>query len=586
MSGATLLPRWLRITAVVGVALLALPIIGLLVDVRWGGLVTTLTSPSALIALRLSLVTALAATALALLVGLPVALWMARSETGSVLLRIVRTLVLLPLVLPPVVGGIALLSTYGRRGLVAPLADVLGIDIAFTTLAVVLAQTFVAAPFLILTVEGALRARGTAYEATALTLGAGPTRTLATITLPLLAHGLGAGLVLTFARALGEFGATITFAGSLQGTTRTLPLEIYLTREIDQDSAVALSLLLMVVAAVVVAFAYRSPGADGLRRSLGARSRPADSAPVGAVTAPAPTPAVPAGTDSDPGTTVPEGAEDSTTHRGATSEPDTHRGATPAPASVIPAPTAAAPALDAHVVVPERGVDVAFHVPAGQTLAIIGANGSGKSTVLDTLAGLVPSSSGHLHLGGRTLAGPDVRAPQPPHRRGITRLGQDPLLFPHLSLQRNVAFGLRAAGTDRARAQEQAHQWLDRVGLAHLSDRRPDQVSGGQAQRAGVARALAARPELSLWDEPFAALDVDAAPRLRDLLAGHLAGRTAVVVTHDLADVRALADRVLVLDRGRVVQDVSAEEFLRSPSAGFAQRLTAGERVPRSKAGE
>lgn len=546
----SLLPRWLRALGLACVVMLALPIVGLLATVEWSTLGQSLTAHSALIALRLSLLTALAATVLSLLVGLPVALLMARAPTGSVLLRITRTLVLLPLVLPPVVGGIALLSTYGRRGMVGPLAGALGIDIAFTTLAVVLAQTFVAAPFLILTVEGALRSRGTAYEATALTLGAGPTRTLATVTLPLLAQGLGAGLVLTFARALGEFGATITFAGSLQGTTRTLPLEIYLAREIDQDSAVAMSLLLVVVAALVVALAYRSPGADGLRRTL--RRTPAADAPVLV-------PDLGPGPGPRPGSADPDG---------------------PAPAADTDGP---APALEARIVVVGRGVDVAVHVPAGQTLAIVGANGSGKSTVLDAIAGLVPFDDGHVRLGGRLLAETGARtdpaqrrhraarpaprhAPLPPHRRGITRLGQEPLLFPHLSLLANVAFGLRASGADRATAREQAAQWMDRVGIGPLADRRPDQVSGGQAQRAAVARALAVRPELTLWDEPFAALDVDAAPRLRELLARHLAGRTAVLVTHDLADVGALADRVLVLDRGRVVQDVSAQEFLRSPA--------------------
>lgn len=247
----------MRVLGLLCVVVLALPIVGLLSTVHWSTLGQSLTAPSALIALRLSLITALTATILSLLVGLPVALLMARAPAGSMLLRVARTLVLLPLVLPPVVGGIALLSTYGRRGLVGPLTEALGIDIAFTTLAVVLAQTFVAAPFLILTVEGALRARGTAYEATALTLGASPTRTLATITLPLLAQSLGAGLVLTFARALGEFGATITFAGSLQGTTRTLPLEIYLERESDPEAAVALSFVLMLVAVAVIALAHR-----------------------------------------------------------------------------------------------------------------------------------------------------------------------------------------------------------------------------------------------------------------------------------------------------------------------------------------
>lgn len=560
MTGSMLLPRWLRITAVVCAALLALPIIGLLADVQWSTLLAHLSSPSALIALRLSLVTALAATVLSLLVGLPVALWMARSPAGSWLLRVVRTVVLLPLVLPPVVGGIALLSTYGRRGLAGPLLEALGINIAFSTLAVVLAQTFVAAPFLILTVEGAVRARSTAYEATALTLGAGPTRTLATITLPLLGQGLGAGLVLTFARALGEFGATITFAGSLQGTTRTLPLEIYLAREIDQDAAVAMSLLLMVVAAVVVAVAYRAPGADGLRRTL-RRAPAADGrAESRAVSHPGRlADSASAASAELPGTAPGSGAPHVVS-----------------PSTVPEAETLPAPALDAHIVVQERGVDVRLHVPAGQTLAVLGANGSGKSTVLDSLAGLIPTDTGHVRLGERLLAGVDSgaeqrrRPPVPPHRRGITRLGQEPLLFPHLSLLANVAFGLRAAGVERGSALEQAGQWLDRVGLAPLAGRRPDQVSGGQAQRAAVARALAVRPELTLWDEPFAALDVEAAPRLRELLARHLEGRTAVLVTHDLDDVRALADRVLVLDRGRVVQDVTAQEFLSSPSHAVA----------------
>ncbi|MFQ6485736.1 ABC transporter permease [Brachybacterium epidermidis] len=558
----SLLPRWLRALGLACVVVLALPIVGLLSTVEWSTLGQSLTAPSALIALRLSLLTALAATVLSLLVGLPVALLMARAPTGSVLLRITRTLVLLPLVLPPVVGGIALLSTYGRRGMVGPWASALGVDIAFTTLAVVLAQTFVAAPFLILTVEGALRSHGTAYEATALTLGAGPTRTLATVTLPLLAQGLGAGLVLTFARALGEFGATITFAGSLQGTTRTLPLEIYLAREIDQDSAVAMSLLLVIVAAVIVAIAYRSPGADGLRRSLGraqslGRASSADGPRDGVIDSPG------------------DGCAD-----GPAKGPEHQRIETPAPA------------LDARIVVPERGVDITLAVPAGQTLAIVGPNGSGKSTVIETLAGLVATDEGHIQLGDDVLL-ETVRAPesQPlaawaaattvrslaPHRRRVARLGQHPLLFPHLTLEGNAAFGPRVEGAGRVAARGQARTWLNRVGVGRLADRRPHEVSGGQAQRAAIARALAASPQLSLWDEPFAALDVQSAPQLRELLARELAGRTAVIVTHDLADIRALADRVMVLEAGRVRQDVPLEEFLQHPAPGFAQHLVASE---------
>jgi molybdate transport system permease protein len=160
-------------------------------------------------------------------------------------------------VLPPVVGGIALLYTFGRRGLLGHSLEVAGIDIAFSTTAVVLAQSFVALPFLVISLEGALRTAGQRYETVAATLGASPTTVLRRVTLPLVLPALTSGTVLCFARALGEFGATITFAGSLQGVTRTLPLEIYLQRETDPDAAVALSLLLVVVAVVIIAFARR-----------------------------------------------------------------------------------------------------------------------------------------------------------------------------------------------------------------------------------------------------------------------------------------------------------------------------------------
>ena len=176
-------------------------------------------------------------------------------------LRIARSLVLLPLVLPPVVGGIALLYTFGRQGLLGGTLEFLGLRIAFSTTAVILAQTFVALPFLVLSLEGSLRSAGRRYESIAATLGAGPTTVLRRVTLPLVLPGLFSGAVLAFARALGEFGATLTFAGSLQGVTRTLPLEIYLQRESDADAAVALSLVLVVVAiAIVLATRGRAAG--------------------------------------------------------------------------------------------------------------------------------------------------------------------------------------------------------------------------------------------------------------------------------------------------------------------------------------
>ena len=193
-----------------------------------------------------------------MLFGVPLALVLARGSFRG--LRVLRAFVLLPLVLPPVVGGIALLYTFGRRGLLGGTLEFLNLRIAFSTTAVILAQTFVALPFLVLSLEGALRTGGRRYEAVAATLGAPPTTVLRRITLPLVLPGLLSGAVLAFARALGEFGATLTFAGSLQGVTRTLPLEIYLQRESDADAAVALSLLLVVVAVVIVLLARGRAG--------------------------------------------------------------------------------------------------------------------------------------------------------------------------------------------------------------------------------------------------------------------------------------------------------------------------------------
>jgi molybdate transport system permease protein len=246
------------VPAVVGAAFIVVPIAAMVARVQWGGFWSLITSPSSLDALLLSLRTSAAATLLSLLAGVPLALVLARSR-GRIM-GIGRSLVLLPLVLPPVVAGIALLYTFGRRGLLGGSFEALGLQIAFSTTAVVLAQTFVAMPFLVISLEGALRTVGTRYQNVAATLGASPTLVLRRVTLPTVLPAIASGTVLAFARALGEFGATITFAGSLQGVTRTLPLEVYLQRETDPDAAIALSLLLVVVAVVVIGLVRRNPG--------------------------------------------------------------------------------------------------------------------------------------------------------------------------------------------------------------------------------------------------------------------------------------------------------------------------------------
>ena len=243
------LPRWVLVPAGLGALFILLPLVAMTARVDWTRFGELITSESSVAALRLSLQTSVSATVLCIVFGVPMAMVLAREQFPGQ--QLLRSLVLLPLVLPPVVGGIALLYTFGRRGLLGPSLEFLSIQIAFSTAAVVLAQTFVALPFLVVSLEGTLRTVGSRFELVAATLGARPSTVLRKITLPLVLPGLASAAVLSFARALGEFGATITFAGSLQGVTRTLPLEIYLQRVDDPDAAIALSLVLVAVAILV-----------------------------------------------------------------------------------------------------------------------------------------------------------------------------------------------------------------------------------------------------------------------------------------------------------------------------------------------
>jgi molybdate transport system permease protein len=242
----------LAVPAAVGVAFLLLPLLGLLVRAPWRGLPGLLSDPLLLTALRLSLVSATTATVVSLLLGVPLAWVLARSRWRIV--SVLRALVTLPLVLPPIVGGVALLLTLGRRGLVGQYLDAwFGITLPFTTAAVVLAETFVAMPFLVVTVEGALRSTNLGLEEAAATLGARPFTIFRRVTVPQVAPSLVAGGVLCWARALGEFGATITFAGNYPGTTQTMPIQVYLALETNPEAALALSLVLLAVSVTALA---------------------------------------------------------------------------------------------------------------------------------------------------------------------------------------------------------------------------------------------------------------------------------------------------------------------------------------------
>ncbi|MET7345043.1 ABC transporter permease [Streptomyces sp. NPDC087866] len=509
-------PIVLALPALLAVAFLLLPLAGILARTSWGELGTHLTSEGTTQALTLSLIVSGWALVLSLVLGVPLAWLLARVDfPGKVF---VRSLVLLPMVLPPTVGGVALLLGFGRRGLLGPwLEDWFGITLPFHTSGAVLAATFVAMPFLVISLEGALGGLRPRYEETAASLGASPVRVFFTVTLPMVAPGLAAGAALTWARALGEFGATITFAGNLPGTTQTLPLQVYLLLQDSPEAATSVSLLLLVIAmAVLLALRGRwtgTPGERTPRRDV---------------------------VDEEPPTAVPSGT----------------------------APEAVRESWPLHAEVTGFN-ELTLDAEAGTTIAVVGPNGAGKTTLLRALLGLTPRAHARLRLGDT-----DVTA-LPAHRRGVAWVPQDGALFPHLSTLANTAYGLRARGVPRAEARRSAQEWLDRLGVGHLASRRPAQVSGGQAQRVALARALAARPRLLLLDEPLAALDQTTRSQVRHTLRRHLEGFGGVclIVTHDPVEAVALADRVLVLEDGRTLQDAPPAEVTRHPRSPWVARM-------------
>ncbi|WP_043225536.1 ABC transporter permease [Streptomyces sp. NRRL F-5193] len=512
-------PLALALPALAAVAFLALPLLGILVRTEWSELAGHLTSPGTVEALKLSLLVSFWALGLSLLLGVPLAWLLARVPFPGK--AFVRSLVLLPMVLPPTVGGVALLLAFGRRGLLGPwLESTFGITLPFHTSGAVLAATFVAMPFLVISLEGALGGLRPRYEETAASLGASPVRVFFTVTLPMVAPGVLAGAALTWARALGEFGATITFAGNLPGTTQTLPLQVYLLLQEEPEAATSVSLLLLAIAmGVLIALRGRWTG-------------------------------TPAGRPR---------------HEGPAPDPDAVP-AEPAPDPEPPAPSTGRWALHADVT---GFTTLTLDADPGTTIAVVGPNGAGKTTLLRALLGLTPRAHAGLRLGDE-----DVTA-LPPHRRRVAWVPQDGALFPHLSALANTAYGLRAQGVPRAEARRDARAWLDRLGVGHLAHRRPAQLSGGQAQRVALARALAARPRLLVLDEPLAALDQTTRAHVRHTLRTHLSGFGGVclIVTHDPVEAVSLADRVLVLQDGRALQDATPTEVTRHPRSPWVARM-------------
>ena len=537
------IPRWIALPAACAGLFLLVPFIALLIRIDWVQFPHLFTQALSSQALALSLRTCIASTLACIIVGLPLALVCARAR-DTWWSRVLRSMVTLPMVLPPVVAGLALLITWGRRGLIGAYLQIFGINIAFTTVAVVMAQTFVSLPFFVSSLEGALRTRGFNEERVASGLGASPSRTLWSVTLPLMIPALVSSTALAFSRALGEFGATITFAGSLAGVTRTLPLEIYLQREESTDMALMLSVILVFVALVLVG------GASAFSqwwysRLLSGTSTDEAKVPVASRV-----------------TTEPS--------HGLGNEDGDAQGQLPR----VPVP-----GVRIAGTLAERHIDVDLTCQGGVVTALMGHNGAGKSTLLSVLSGALDAPQMTY-----TWEWPDGVSGRLPK---IATLEQKPVLFPHMSLLANVAFPLRCAGISPAEAEVRAREALESVGLAGLEQRRPAQVSGGQAQRTALARALVVAPEVLLLDEPMAALDVEAARGLRELIAQRFLGRTVIMVTHQIEDAAALDAHIIVLKGGRVLREGPWRELINqsmsradeSDSALLAMGLSALERA-------
>lgn len=238
-------------------------------------------------------------------------------------------------------------------------------------------------------------------------------------------------------------------------------------------------------------------------------------------------------------------------------------------------------ALDAHVVVDRAGLDVALQIEPGEVAAIMGPSGAGKSTLLASIAGLLRLDAGFIDIDGSRVAGD--RQHTPPFCRGVGLLGQDPLLFPHLTAAQNIAFASTAAGRTRTDARDIAADWMSRIGLAGLGDRRPRELSGGQRQRIALARALAAEPRLLLLDEPFTSLDVQAAARLRRVVEEQRNGTTTILVSHGVADAQALAGRLVILEGGRITQDAALSRVLSRPATAFAAAVASAAAGPSAR---
>ena len=452
--------------------------------------------------------------------GIPLAYWMARSRSRLRHLAVVA--VLLPLAAPPVVGGLELVLWLGPHGWLGKLLDRVGLNPLDTIRGTILAQMFIAAPFVIISARAAFSAIEPAVTDAARSLGCGPWRTLLRVTLPAARRGIAAGLVLGWLRAVGEFGASIIVAYH-PFTLSNLAFVQLSGRGLRTALPTG---ALLAAFGVVTALALVALDVEGRRRPSAAARVISRAAPraIGYHVPPAPAAA--------PGTQ----------------------------------PELGPAALDVRVQGQVGGftLDVALEA-ADRAVAILGSSGAGKSLTIRTVAGLLKPASGRVALGGRVLLDSAARLDVPAELRGLGYVSQDSALFPHLDVEGNVAFGLSALPwPERA---ERVEELLETFGLTALRHARPRTLSGGERQQVALARALAPRPTALLLDEPFSSLDAGLRRTLREIVRQihDATGVPFVLVTHDRDDALDLADYVVVMDGGRVVQQGRIEDVFAHP---------------------
>lgn len=458
------------------------PILALGLRVPWGQLPETLRAPATQDLLRITLSSAALATILSTLLGTCLALWLQQLHRTA---HLVRLVVYLPLALPPVVGGLALTALLGRRGLLGPLLEAAEIRVAFAFAGVVVAHIFVTLPFVVVAVDSALRQLDHEVVASARGVGMRPAEILRHITAPAIAPAVLTGAALACARSLGEFGTTITFAGSMPGITRTMSSGIYLEREVSADTAYALSAILIALAVLLLAAAGVPSLLRRHREAVARTLSPMNTETLRVLTAPV---------------------------------------QSPREVSLVAGP---------H--------DVTFR--GGAITAVVGPNGAGKTTLMRFLSG--------------RLRGATVSADR------VVMLTQNPGLPPTATVRQALSMVTK----DDARTEE----LLGHAGLENLNHVR--ELSGGQAAQVALLRALAARPEVLVLDEPFAAMDVESAARWRHLLSVAAPDRTTVLVTHNLHDISALATDILVMEGGSITAKGYAQDLLAHPPNAFVASL-------------